>query len=272
MNEIQTFNFKNSGVRTFVDETGKPWFCAKDVCDILGYKKSRNAIARHTKPEGALKRGLVETLSNGRQQEFETTFIDERNVYRLVLRSELPEAETFQDWVCGEVLPTIRKTGSYGKPQVPALPSYSEALRQLADELDKNKELENKKRSLECKIKADEHKVDFYDECCSTADLYLGTEVASRLKLKRPFFFNWCRNRGIIQRHNNRWMSTAKYRAKKWCFDVVKPFTGKDGEMRDSGQLYFSLLGMRGIYDLMHEENVPGLPQQLDLTLVGESK
>lgn len=48
MNEIQTFNFKNSGVRTFVDKNGNPWFCAKDVCDILGYKNSRDAVSRHT--------------------------------------------------------------------------------------------------------------------------------------------------------------------------------------------------------------------------------
>ena len=55
MNEIQTFNFKNSGVRTFVDENGNPWFCAKDVCDILGYKNSRDAVSRHTKSEGVVK-------------------------------------------------------------------------------------------------------------------------------------------------------------------------------------------------------------------------
>jgi prophage antirepressor-like protein len=145
MNEIQTFNFKNSGVRTFVDENGNPWFCAKDVCDILGYKNSRDAVSRHTKSEGVVKRDLVKTLSNGRQQGFEMTFIDERNVYRLVLRSEIPDAEPFQDWVCGEVLPTIRKTGSYGTPQTPVLPDFTNpaiAARAWAEQYEKNQALQ----------------------------------------------------------------------------------------------------------------------------------
>lgn len=270
-NELtQTFAFGEAKV-TIIIEDGKPLFCAKEVCDILGYKNSRKALMDHANPDGVTKRNVVKTLSNGREQTFEMTFIDERNLYRLIMHSDLPSAEKFQDWVCGEVLPTIRKTGSYGK--APALPSYSEALRQLADSIDKNAalQLENQKlsdktASLENKIEGDRHKVGFYDDCADTTDLYLGTEVASRLNVKRPFFFNYCFNRGIIQRHNNRWMSTAKYRGKKWVFDVIKPFKHPTtGEQKDGDQLYFSMLGMRGIYDMMKEENVSGLNPQPDL-------
>ena len=133
--------------------------------------------------------------------------------------------------------------------------TMQEALRLAADQMDKNAalQLENQKlsdktASLENKIEADKHKVGFYDDCADTTDLYLGTEVASRLNVKRPFFFNYCFNRGIIQRHNKRWMSTAKYRGKKWVFDVIKPFKHPTtGEQKDSDQLYFSMLGMRGI-------------------------
>lgn len=151
--------------------------------------------------------------------------------------------------------------------------TMQEALRLAADQMDKNValQLENQKLSdktatLENKIEADKHKVGFYDDCADTTDLYLGTEVASRLNVKRPFFFNYCFNRGIIQRHNKRWMSTAKYRGKKWVFDVIKPFKHPtSGEQKDGDQLYFSMLGMRGIYDMMKEENVSGLNPQPDL-------
>lgn len=151
--------------------------------------------------------------------------------------------------------------------------TMQEALRLAADQMDKNAalQLENQKltdkaTTLETKIEADKHKVGFYDDCADTTDLYLGTEVASRLNVKRPFFFNYCFNRGIIQRHNKRWMSTAKYRGKKWVFDVIKPFKHPTtGEQKDGDQLYFSMLGMRGIYDMMKEENVSGLNPQPDL-------
>ena len=266
-NELtQTFAFETYDIRIIV-ENGEPLFCAADVCKALGYGNPSEALRKHCRKDGITKREAIDNL--GRKQS--TSFINEQNLYRLIMRSQLPSAERFQDWVCGEILPTIRKTGSYGK--VPALPSYSEALRQLADSIDKNAalQLENQKltdktATLETKIEADKHKVGFYDDCADTTDLYLGTEVASRLNVKRPFFFNYCFNRGIIQRHNKRWMSTAKYRGKKWVFDVIKPFKHPTtGEQKDGDQLYFSMLGMRGIYDMMKEENVSGLNPQPDL-------
>ena len=266
-NELtQTFAFEAYDIRIIV-ENGEPLFCAADVCKALGYGNPSEALRKHCRKDGITKREAIDNL--GRKQS--TSFINEQNLYRLIMRSQLESAERFQDWVCGEVLPTIRKTGSYGKAQ--ALPSYSEALRQLADSIDKNAalQLENQKlsdktASLENKIEANKHKVGFYDDCADTTDLYLGTEVASRLNVKRPFFFNYCFNRGIIQRHNKRWMSTAKYRGKKWVFDVIKPFKHPTtGEQKDSDQLYFSMLGMRGIYDMMKEENVSGLNPQPDL-------
>ena len=139
MNEIQTFNFKNFGVRTFVDENGNPWFCASDVCKVLGYAVPQKAVRDHCRKEGVLKQNTP--TSSGTQL---MSYIDERNVYRLVMRSKLPEAEPFQDWVCGDVLPTIRKTGSYGKPQTPALPDFTNpaiAARAWAEQYEKNQKL-----------------------------------------------------------------------------------------------------------------------------------
>jgi len=85
---------------------GKPYFPAKECAEILGYSKARNAIDRHCK--GALKRGVP---TNGGEQE--KTFIPEGDLYRLIIRSKLPEAVRFEQFVCDEVLPSIRKTGAY---------------------------------------------------------------------------------------------------------------------------------------------------------------
>ena len=79
------------------------------------YEKPRNAIAVHCRVDGALKQGVIDSL--GREKD--TTFINEGNLYRLIMRSKLPSAEKFESWVVDEVLPTLRKTGSYSIQTTP---------------------------------------------------------------------------------------------------------------------------------------------------------
>jgi prophage antirepressor-like protein len=113
---IQAFVFPetNHKIRVFIDPDGTLWFVATDVCRLLGYVNVHNAIIRHCKKDGVSKRNTIDNM--GRPQD--VTVIDERNLYRLMGKSEAPNADPFQDWVCEEVLPSIRKTGSYGhKPQ-----------------------------------------------------------------------------------------------------------------------------------------------------------
>lgn len=109
-NQLQIFSNPEFGeVRTQVDEKGEPWFCAKDVCDALGYLKARNAIAQHVDEDDALKQGLIDSM--GRKQQ--TTFINESGLYALILSSKLESAKRFKHWVTSEVLPAIHKHGAY---------------------------------------------------------------------------------------------------------------------------------------------------------------
>lgn len=109
MNELQVFKNQEFGsVRTLVINN-EPWFVGKDVAEVLGYAKARNAIAQHVDEDDALKQGITDSL--GRRQE--TTFINESGLYSLVLSSKLPSAKKFKRWVTSEVLPTLRKTGQY---------------------------------------------------------------------------------------------------------------------------------------------------------------
>ncbi len=89
-----------------VMKDGEPWFVGRDVALVLGYAKPREALAAHCKG------GLVSRLpSSGGPQD--TTIIPERDVYRLIMRSKLPAAERFEEWVVGTVLPSLRKHGGY---------------------------------------------------------------------------------------------------------------------------------------------------------------
>lgn len=103
------FNFGAHAVRIVVRD-GEPWFVAADVAAALGYRDAQDA-GRSLKPE---QKGTQNVRTPGGEQR--VTIINESGLYRLVLRSRKPEAEKFSDWVTGEVLPSIRKTGGYAKP------------------------------------------------------------------------------------------------------------------------------------------------------------
>ena len=105
-------------VRTVTDEKGEPWFCAKDLCDVLGYRRADNAVRQHVNPLNALKQCIkvdVRKKSDGTisQRLTPMIFVNESGFYALVLGSKLATAVKFKDWVTSVVLPQIRKTGGY---------------------------------------------------------------------------------------------------------------------------------------------------------------
>lgn len=109
MNELQIFNSGEFGEIRTAEINGKPYFVGTDVAKALGYNNPRDAVSRHCK--GVVKHDTP--TSSGVQL---MSYINEGDLYRLIMKSKLPSAEKFESWVMDEVLPTIRKTGSYRKP------------------------------------------------------------------------------------------------------------------------------------------------------------
>ncbi|MCL6701149.1 BRO family protein [Pseudomonas sp. T1.Ur] len=97
------FDFDGAAIRVITDKLGDPWFIARDVADALGYSKPENAVARHCKA----------ATTTPKQGGGFMTIIPERDLYRLVMKSKLPAAERFEEWVVGQVLPSIRKAGNF---------------------------------------------------------------------------------------------------------------------------------------------------------------
>jgi hypothetical protein len=110
--KAKMFAFGECEVRVISDEQGNSWWVALDVCKVLGYTNHKKAIADHCLEKGVTK--WKATSAGGLQ---ETLCINEANLYRLILRSHMPNAERFSDWICEEVLPAIRKTGHYEMPK-----------------------------------------------------------------------------------------------------------------------------------------------------------
>lgn len=117
MNELHIFNSEEFGdIRTVAIEN-EPWFVGKDVAEALGYKKPENAIANHVSDEDK-----TSTLIQGSGSNYKSkaTIINESGLYALIFGSKLESAKRFKRWVTSEVLPAIRKTGSYQKPMTVA--------------------------------------------------------------------------------------------------------------------------------------------------------
>jgi len=138
MNQLQqVFDYQGKEVRTII-KNDEPWFVAKDVCKVLEINKYRDAVSRLDSDE----RVSVLVDTPGGPQEM--IAINEPGLYELIMTSRKPEAKKFKRWVKHEVLPSIRKTGSYsiGQYQIPK--TYPEALRLAADLAEENERLRPK--------------------------------------------------------------------------------------------------------------------------------
>lgn len=176
MNNIIPFRFQGNDVR-IVDHDGNPWFVARDVAVTLGYRNVHDAITTHCK--GGRKTRLP---SKGGEQEY--TIIPESDVYRLVIRSKLPEAEKFERWVMEDVLPSIRKNGSYQMSDTQFIATaLVKATKLLADQ---------------------QPAVEFYDAVTSSKDAISMDEVAKVLDMGmgRNQLFEFLRCEGLLMSNN----------------------------------------------------------------------
>lgn len=114
-NELKIFENKAFGKVRVIERNNEPWFVGKDVAEALGYSNPSKAVIAHVK-DCHKKQEMIPHSQNGNVVT-KTTLIDEAGLYSLVLRSKLPAAEAFQEWVVAEVIPSIRKTGSYSVNQ-----------------------------------------------------------------------------------------------------------------------------------------------------------
>lgn len=109
--ELQTFNFEELPVRTLT-VNDEPHFVGKDVADVLGYSNASKAVMVHVDEEDKLTSMISHTRS-GNLSQSKTTLINESGLYSLIFSSKLDSSKRFKRWVTSEVLPTLRKTGSY---------------------------------------------------------------------------------------------------------------------------------------------------------------
>src|SRR5690625_3753252 len=135
MNNLKVFDFEGSSVRTVLKE-GNPWWVAKDVCEVLGISKHRDAVEKLDADE----REPIKVDTLGGPQNM--VCINESGLYTLIIRSNKPNAKKFRRWITHDVLPSIRKHGLYAVDEVLANPYILiKALEELKAERLKNNQL-----------------------------------------------------------------------------------------------------------------------------------
>ena len=226
MNAVIPFQFQGHDVR-IVDQDGNPWFVASDVAKALGYEKPNNAIHQHCKLH-------ITTLIQGSNQRGNPniTIIPESDVYRLVIRSKLPEAEKFEKWVMEDVLPSIRKNGSY---QMSDTQFIATAL------VKATKLLEDQKPAVE-----------FYNAVTDSKDAMSMDEVAKLLDMGmgRNRLFEFLRCEGLLM-HNNvpyqRYIDQGLFRV------IEQHWTDRAGEVHVSVKTLVYQKGIERIRSLIEK-------------------
>lgn len=189
MNEITVFNNENFGDVRTVRIDDEPWFVGRDVAKILGYANTNDALANHVDEEDRTD-GVAIRDSMGREQT--PVLINESGLYSLILSSKLESAKKFKRWVTSEVIPQIRKTGSYHAPK-----TYAEALRRLADEAEKMEALQKQNRLMQ-------PKAEFFDAVTDSKTAIPLGDVAKILDMGigRNKLFEFLRQKNILTYDN----------------------------------------------------------------------
>lgn len=197
---IKPFDFKGTPVRTITYETGLTWWVLKDVTDAQNIANARNVAARLDDDE----KGVYQVDTLGGPQEM--TIVNEAGLYKIILRSDKPEAKEFQRWVTHEVLPQIRRTGGY----IPTTEADDEKTILAKAMIISQRTMEMQKLTIQqqqSRLDTVEPKAQALDDLTSTEHLYTLTEAAQLLNnggegfgLKR--LTNWLRANRWIRREN----------------------------------------------------------------------
>ena len=248
MSDIQLFKNEQFGEVRVAGTSEHPLFCLADICRVLEIKNVADCKSRLDQ------RGIVLTDTPtynqyGTMVVQQLVYINEKNLYKVIMRSDKPQAEPFQDWVCGEVLPSIRRTGSYSVQKL-----SRKELAQMVIEAEEEKErLQLEVKKQEEKIEQDKPKVLFADAVCTSKRSCLVAELAKILQqngvnIGQNRLFKWLRNNGYLCQKGQYYNQPTQKAMELKLFEIKQTTINKpDGsilvastvKVTGRGQVYF---------------------------------
>ena len=246
MSNLQVFQNEEFGQVRVLEKDGQPWFIAKDVCECLEIKNSRDAVSRLDEDE----KDVVLTDTPGGSQKLQV--VNEYGLYTLILSSRKPEAKKFKRWITHEVIPSIRKHGAYMTPEkIEEVLMNPDTIIQLATAL---KEEQQRRLQAERQIEEQKPKVLFAEAWEVSEHSILVGEMAKLLakngleNMGQNRLFKWLRENGYLHKSGQQYNLPTQKSIELGIIEVkTRTIANPDGSVRVTktpkvtvkGQVYF---------------------------------
>jgi prophage antirepressor-like protein len=269
--ELRAFENSEFGKLEVTLIDGKVYFPATKCAEVLGYEKPHDAISRHCRY--SVKHGVgvqTGTKADGAPaiQTVQMSFIPEGDLYRLIIRSNLPVAERFERWVFDEVLPEIRKIGGYmvdrpNETEEELLArSHEVALRVLARREEQIRKLESTVGTQSQQIAEMEPKASYYDVILKCEDAVAVSVIAKDYGKSGRWLNRYLHDAGVQFKQGDIWLLYAKHAEKGYTCTKTHNYLGHDGAAHASLHTYWTQEERRFLYDLLKKDGVLPLIEQ----------
>ncbi|HDK3251982.1 phage antirepressor KilAC domain-containing protein [Staphylococcus aureus] len=244
---MQVFRNSQFGNLEILTIEGKQWFPAINVAETLGYTNPRKAIRDHAKERGVTIRSVIDSLGRNQNKKF----IDEGNLYRLISRSKLPQAEQFEEWVFDDVLPAIRKHGIYATDNVIEQtlkdPDY------IITVLTEYKKEKEQNLLLQQEIGELKPKADYVDEILKSTGTLATTQIAADYGISAQKLNKLLHEARLQRKVNKQWVLYSEHMGKSYTDSDTITIVRSDGREDTVLQTRWTQKGRLKIHEIMTE-------------------
>ena len=252
MNELRTWTFSGSEVRT-VEVNGEPWWVLKDVCTVLEMGANRaGEVVKRLEADEYDSIGLTDSL--GREQS--AYIVNESGLYSVILRSDKPQAKPFRKWVTAEVLPAIRKTGSYSVKDSYTIDDPIERAKRWIEEQQEKKQLQLTVSVQNQQIAELQPKASYYDVVLNCKDLLSITDIAKDYGKSAKWLNAYLHEKGVQFKQGGIWLLYAKYADKGYTSTKTQTYAGSDGASHSKVHTYWTQKGRLFLYELLKADGI----------------
>lgn len=244
MTDLQIFKNDTFGQVRILEKDNELWFVAKDVCDCLEIKNTTDALKRLDNDERS-------RFNLGRQGE--TNIVNEYGLYNLVLSSRKPEAKEFKRWITHEVIPAIRKTGSYSIAIPKTLP---EALRAYADEVESHNATKAIVAQQEQQIAEFKPVKDYVDKILSSKSCLTITQIAADYGMSAQELNKILHEAGLQRKVGDQWILYKQHMAKGFTKSETFTFCRSDGRLDSKITTKWTQKGRLEIHNILSKLDI----------------
>ncbi len=255
MNDLQIFKNEKFGEMRIIEIDNQPWFVAKDVCDILEIKNSRQALTRLDKDEKA------DVILNDGSQNRNMSAVNEYGLYNLILASRKQEAKEFKRWVTHEVLPSIRKHKAYMTPdKIEEVLLNPDTIIQLATDL-KNERAEKERLQVENDqqnqlIGELKPKADYTDKILQSKGTVKVNVIANDYGVSAQALNKKLHELGIQYKQGSDWLLYREHRGKGYTHSKTIHFYHQDGTPDTNVNMEWTQKGRLFLYELLKKNGL----------------